>query len=69
MEGAEQVSGKEIKDGPTKENIIKVRLKDKATRTDTKGLEDLVGVKGEKVVEFQWLQVVHTPGLLQIATL
>jgi len=65
IEGKEQFSGKETRDGPTKEE----RIKDKATKTDTRILEDLVGVKGEKVVEFQWLQVVHTPGLPQIATL
>lgn len=69
IEGVEQVSGKETRDGPTKEDRIKVCLKDKATKTDTRSLEDLVGVKGEKTVEFQWLLVVHTPGLPQIATL
>jgi len=69
IRGAEQVSGKETRDGPTKENRIRVYLKDKSTKTDTESLEDLVGVKEEKSVEFQWLQVVHTPGLPQIATL
>ena len=44
IEGEEQVSGKETRDGPTKEE----RIKDKATKTDTRILEDLGGSKGRR---------------------
>ena len=44
IEGVKQVSGKETRDGPTKEE----RIKDKATKTDTRILEDLGGSKGRR---------------------